>query len=193
MGTVRSLKTAKDYVADKQIGVVDIGGGTIMTDAVFGGIGGNVESQITIRNGVYKGLRKIARETRIPEWRVMEIIKANATRDIYEYTPENKDFHVDITDVVRKYREEFTNDIVNVINHAFPNFEEIAMVFLTGGGAKFAYIDMLEEEFGQIKRVRNPEMSNVRGNFALAVETYGSPEYVALVKQFADTKAGKRK
>lgn len=174
MGTVfnaaydDSMHTVDEYKAG-YIGVVDIGGGTVvasssnaMNPSPFG------EERF---EGIQTLIKAISQKANITKpFLVEELLRSGSEDEGYIYRPNrNARDAKDISRIVLKEIENYTRlTIAPLITEAFPDLEAYDFILMTGGGSNLidraALLDEVGEEyFAHIDFEQNAELANVRG------------------------------
>jgi plasmid segregation protein ParM len=169
-GSITTLNQSKQ-ATNETVGLVDIGGGTILMDILKGGEAVNNEkNRKTLHEGVYNAIATIhsrANSAYIREEEVSALIKAGNKDDVYMWvSADNNDFTLDLTNNVRKVRREFTENTIKEINKNFKDLTQLKYIVFTGGGANFVYRDMINDYYGnKAVFLEEPETANVRGYY----------------------------
>lgn len=148
------------------IGVVDIGGGTFLADALR-----NLVTDKSRKSQLAKGAyllymnikAALSKEKLYPnEHEIEKILRDGNETGNYWYSPDGvRKFN--ISEIVMEQREKFTKEVIGDINAAYKGFGRIQLIFVTGGGANLLIKSMLEKELGIVYFVEESEMANVRG------------------------------
>ena len=153
-------------LATANIGVVDIGGGTFLADALRNFVT-DKSRKSQLAKGAYllymniKGA--LSKEKLYPnEHEIEKIVRDGNEKESYWYSPDGER-KFNITETVMEQREKFTKEVIGDINAAYKGFGRIQLIFVTGGGANLLIKNMLEKELGIVYFVEESEMANVRG------------------------------
>lgn len=157
-----------DYIQEN-IGIVDIGGGTILAGRSNSQIISPVFSERF--EGIQTLIKAIALEAGITkEFLIEKLLKDGHEVGKYEYKiNQNKSY--DISDIVSQQIDKYTRfTIAPFITENFPDLDSIDGILITGGGANLISRESLFDEVGGeyfqlLNFVKNPEMANIRGFF----------------------------
>lgn len=158
--------TIENPLESANIGVVDIGGGTFLADALR-----NLQLDLTRKTQLAKGAymlymnikTALAKEKLYPsEYEIEKILLSGSETETYTYSPDGA-LKRDITKIVMEQRKEFTREIIQEIANAYRGFGRMQLIFITGGGANLLLKSMVEQELGIVYFVENSQWANVRG------------------------------
>lgn len=160
-------------LANGVVGVVDVGGGTVLIDSVnqLALMDKGREQLNTGATKLYEDIKKeIERRHPITVAQVENAVR-RGVNNVYNWSPNNRDTE-DITEIVMKQRRAFTRDIVEKVSATYRALGSMQAILFTGGAANLLIADEMHEELDRelIKFVADPEVANVRGfyKFALA-------------------------
>lgn len=174
MGTIMEMtfdNTMKrvDTYASGRVGVVDIGGGTILINSA------NHMTPSPIGAESFEGVNTLIRDVAnkvnsTKHFIIEESLRHGDSENGYIYRPNRNDADIrDITEIVESSIENYTRFIVApLITSSFPDLEEIDLIILTGGGLNVISEEVLLDEMGEryVERlvfVEEAETANVRG------------------------------
>lgn len=174
MGTVMEMAFDADMervdaYARGRIGLVDIGGGTILVNSA------NYLTPSPIGSESFEGvnilIRDIASKVNSTKNFIIEQALRNGNAEKgYMYRPNrNEDDVRDITAIVETAIEKYTRfTVAPLVTSSFPDLEEIDLIIMTGGGVNVISKEALLDEIGEryVSRlvfVENAEKANVRG------------------------------
>lgn len=174
MGTVMEMAFDADMervdaYAGGRIGLVDIGGGTILVNSA------NYLTPSPIGSESFEGvnilIRDIASKVNSTKNFIIEQALRNGNAEKgYMYRPNrNEDDVRDITAIVETAIEKYTRfTVAPLVTSSFPDLEEIDLIIMTGGGVNVISKEALLDEIGEryVSRlvfVENAEKANVRG------------------------------
>lgn len=171
MGTVfnlafdQNLSTVKKYIG-KRIGVVDIGGGSVLINDVNSLNYSPTGTEKFL--GIQELIKEIAKEINSTKLFLIEQLlrEGNAQNKYFYKTNYDKK---DISELVQNLIDKYTRfTIAPLITEAFPDLEEFDFIIMTGGGASILSKNALLDEIGSTYFERlvfceEPERSNVRG------------------------------
>lgn len=148
------------------IGVVDIGGGTFLADALRN-MKLDKTRKVQLAKGAYMlylNVKNALSEIKLypSEHEIEKILFDGSETGKYTYSPDGVQTF-DITHVVMDQRKKFTREIIGEIMNAYRGFGRIQLIFVTGGGANLLIKNMLEKELGIVYFVENSQYANVRG------------------------------
>ena len=175
-----TLHTVPKY-KDGRIGIIDIGGGTILVNVM------NQMSPAPVGEERFEGVQVLIKEiaTKInvtKPFLIENLLREGNASGHYIYRPNRNER--DARDVTREVVREIDNYtrfmIAPLITEAFPDFETLDFVLVTGGGANIISKDALKDEIGdyhfeRLVFVEDSEKANVRG-FYKAVQLLDAPE-----------------
>ncbi|AYG00592.1 ParM/StbA family protein [Lactococcus allomyrinae] len=179
MGSIYSISSDEDFkeiemYGESKIGVVDIGGGTLLANSCVQTIPSPIEEER------FSGIQLIVKEIshRINSTRnliIEKMLRETKDSDNYLYSPSsNENDTKDITSIVEETINQYTRFVIApFVTECFPDIEDIRSIVLTGGGANIISKESLRDEIGAdyFKRlvfVENSELLNVRGLYKKA-------------------------
>lgn len=174
MGTVMEMSFDADMervdaYAKGRIGLVDIGGGTILANSA------NYLTPSPVGSECFEGvnilIRDIASKVNSTKNFIIEQTLRNGNAEKgYLYRPNrNEDDARDITAIVETAIEKYTRfTVAPFVTSSFPDLEEVDLIIMTGGGVNVISQEALLDEIGEryVSRlvfVENAEKANVRG------------------------------
>lgn len=176
MGTIlemsfnNNMERVEDY-ANGRVGIMDIGGGTILVNST------NYMTPSPVGTEIFEGadilIKEVASKVNSTKKNIIEeTLRTGNSVSGYTYSPNrNASNQKDITKIVEKAIEKYTRfTIAPLITGEFPDLEEVDSIILTGGGVNLISKDALKDEIGEnyfsrIKFVNNAEQANVRGYY----------------------------
>lgn len=174
MGTVMEMAYDEDMkrvdaYARGRIGLVDIGGGTILVNSANHMTPSPVGSESF--EGVNMVIKDIASKVNSTKNFIIEqALRSGNPEKGYMYRPNrNEDDARDITNIVETVIEKYTRfTVAPLVTSSFPDLEEIDLIIMTGGGVNVISQEALLDEIGEryVSRlvfVENAEQANVRG------------------------------
>lgn len=174
MGTVMEmafdseLQQVETYAKGK-IGLVDIGGGTILINTV------NHMTPSPVGTESFEGVNMLIREiankvNSTKKFSIEQSLRRGNEKTGYIYRPNRNEADTrDITEIVEQEIEKYTRfTVASLVTSSFPDLEEVDMIVLTGGGVNVISHQALLDEIGEryVSRlvfVENAEQANVRG------------------------------
>ncbi|MFK4899320.1 Alp7A family actin-like protein [Lactococcus petauri] len=174
MGTVMEMAFDEnmqqvDTYAKGKIGLVDIGGGTILINSV------NHMTPSPVGTESFEGVNTLIKEiaTKVnstKKFSIEQTLRVGNKKTGYIYRPNRNEADTrDITEIVENEIEKYTRfTVAPLVTSSFPDLEEVDMIVLTGGGVNVISHQALLDEIGEryISRlvfVENAEQANVRG------------------------------
>lgn len=155
-----------DSLKASKVGIIDVGGGTILIDTINNLMADNSVSK-QINSGVDSLYRNIAENLK-GEVSVYKIDKALRSQDrVYEYSQNNK---IDISELASQSIDDFTEDLINSINSTLDDIVSMDALIFTGGGTNLINAKMIQEEYDNVTFVEDPELANVRGFYKLGLQ-----------------------
>lgn len=174
MGTVldisfdHEMERVEAYASGK-IGLVDIGGGTILINSAnhMSPSPGGAESFEGV-NVLIKEIANKVNSTKV--FLIEQALRKGSTQSGYIYSPNRLDSEIrDITEIVESEIDKYTRfTVAPLITSTFPDLEELDVIVVTGGGAQVISKESLLDEIGEgyVSRlvfVDDAEQANVRG------------------------------
>ena len=163
------------FEPDSKIGVVDIGGGTILLDTLEGRTRAS-DNHKQYTNGADTLHESIANAVGSKfnfsgdVNRVEKALREGLESGEFVYQRSKLNVY-DITDIVVKETNEWTYDIVDKINRTFSNLGDMDLLIVTGGGSNLINKEILEDEFKDSVHVLfadGSEIANVKGFYYTA-------------------------
>lgn len=156
-----------ELLSDGVIGVVDIGGGTLLLDTLERGKLKTTERKQLEKgaNSLYENIARVMAGSFNPDVHKIEtLIRQGNSENGYAYKRSQNNI-VDVTDTVMSEIKDWTTTIVRQIQSTFRNLSSMDELIVTGGGAEIIDRDLFAKNFDQTKVifVNNPEVSNVQG------------------------------
>jgi len=156
-------------ISKRTIGVVDIGGGTILANIVT-----NLEQSSApqcVNEGVRTLLKQLVAKSHVTKEYALEMmLKTGNSTDGYIYNPNGGQRDIqDLTDVVEGVKEAYVRrHVAKFIKDSFPSPNEVDVILLTGGGANLVSFETIADEIGmnyaeKLELVEQSERANVRG------------------------------
>lgn len=148
------------------IGVVDIGGGTVLIDALKKmNMAEDKRAQLsrgafTLYESVVKVM--VQKGHTINEYEVESIIRTGNDREKYLWSPDGIQT-IDITKEVMHQRSLFTRSIISAIKTAYKGFGRMQTILVTGGAANLLLKKEFVDEIEISHFVSDSELANVNG------------------------------
>lgn len=148
------------------IGVVDIGGGTLLIDA-FRKMNMAQDNREQLENGAYTLYKSIANKLikdgySVDEYEIENCVRSGNDKEQYLWSPDGVQT-IDITKIVMEQREIFTRNVASDIKTAYKGFGRMQTILVTGGGANLLIKETFHNEIGIERYVENSELANVLG------------------------------
>jgi plasmid segregation protein ParM len=160
-----------DYQSE-YVGVVDIGGGTILLDGLKN-LALDSLNRKQVFSGAYKLYQNIIKLAQregvngLTEYDVETILRFGNDSIGYLYKP-SKHETIDITKYVKKARIRFTRDVLNNIEKTFKRTQDMDVLLFTGGGSNLIDKEAIKEAYPFAEFVKNPEVANAYGFYKAA-------------------------
>ena len=152
----------ENLMSDK-IGVVDIGGGTILIDTIlnFRLIEDSSKQINTGINDLYQSIAS-SMNGEVSLYKIAETVRAgNKNQEwIYSYSRNNQ---INITELVNKKINSFTRLQANKVNSTLDDKQTIDTLLFTGGGSSLVNRKLILKTFNNAQFVEEPELANVLG------------------------------
>ena len=163
----------ENSITNATVGVVDVGGGTVLIDALRKmNMAENGRDQL--QRGaftLYEAIKKelVAEGYTINEYEIETVVRDGNERESYLWSPDGNQT-INITDIVMKQRKLFTRNIASSVKTTYKSMERMQTVLVTGGAANLLIKDEFVKEIKEAKFVEESELANVRGfyKFGLA-------------------------
>jgi len=172
IGTVINVVTDEEGILkdtpllNANIGVVDIGGGTVLIDALK-----KMNMVDDRRNQLSQGAYTLyetvkkhltAKGYTISEYEVEKVIRDGNDQGKYLWSPDGIQ-KIDITDIVMEQRKIFTRNISSAIKTTYKGFGRMQKILVTGGAANLLIKKLFDDEIGIAEYMDNSELANVLG------------------------------
>lgn len=157
------LTIINDHLRTDKVGIIDIGGGTILIDTIlnFRLITGDSKQLNTGINDLYKSIASNM-DGEVSLYKLAKTLRAgNSDQEwVYQYSRNNM---VNITELVKRKIGTFTKQQINQINTTLDDLISIDTLLFTGGGSNLIDKKLIKESFVNAKFVSNSETTNVNG------------------------------
>lgn len=153
-------------ILNANVGVVDVGGGTVLIDALRKmNMADNNRMQLqrgsfTLFESVVKEL--VNKSYQISEYEVESVVRAGNEREQYLWSPDGIQ-KIDISKEVMRQRLIFTRNIASAVKTAYKGFGRMQTILVTGGAANLLVKKEFDEEIGIAQYFDNSELANVNG------------------------------
>lgn len=161
-------------ILETSIGVVDLGGGTVLVD-VLNKMNVDTKKRKQSSHGAYMLYEAIANKIaekyghNVSEYEVERIVRAGNKKEEYYLSLDGID-DLSITKEVIEARELYTQNIIKEVRAALKTTERISQILVTGGTANLLIKSEFTKAFPTAKFVENSEFANANGfyKFGLA-------------------------
>lgn len=174
MGTVLNLAFDQDYqrnrrFSDGRIGVIDIGGGTILINRSV------ALNPSPIGDERFEGIQNLIKEigrriNSTKSFLIEEMLRSVDSEGNYVYPPNsNVQDSKNVSPIVEGEIERYTRfTVAPLVTENFPDIEEVDFIIVTGGGASLLAKEALKDEIGEeyfsrLLFLNESEFANVRG------------------------------
>lgn len=148
---------------DEKVGIVDVGGGTILIDTIlnFELSGKNRQQFNTGVNDLYEAIASRI-EGDVSLYQLEKELRHGNQQHQWSYRF-SKNRQDDITELVGKESDRFTRRLVANVTSTLKNLDSIDTLFFTGGGANLINQKILKTTFTNAAIVKDTEVANVNG------------------------------
>lgn len=157
-------------IEDGYVGIVDIGGGTIIIDA-FEKMNLDTNNRVQLEDGSHKLFINIRNRInddkhghRITEHEVERIVRDGHAKQSYYWSPNGRD-NINITDIVKQERERYTRKVVQSVKSTFKSMSRMRKIYVTGGTANLLNQSEFKTAIPIAEFVKDSETANVRGYY----------------------------
>lgn len=158
-----------ESLLSEKAAVVDVGGGTLLIDTL---LNFNLDSRNRKQydTGVNDLYQAVASEMpgNVSLYRLEKALRLSTSNQKYAYAFSKNDIH-DITTLVSKQIDRFTQRLVSNIQSTIKDFNSLDTLLITGGGANLVNQKILTTAFPNCLIVADPELANVRGFYKYAL------------------------
>lgn len=158
------------------IGVVDVGGGTVLIDALKK-MNMAEDKRAQLQRGAFTLYESVAKALSekghiISEYEVESVIRAGNDREKYLWSPDGVQT-IDITPEALHQRALFTRNIISSIKTAYKGFGRMQTILVTGGAANLLLKNEFTEEIEIAEFVADSELANVNGFYKYGLTKVG--------------------
>lgn len=148
---------------EEKVGIVDIGGGTILIDSIlnFQLSGKNRKQYNTGVNDLYEQISS-AIPGDVSLYQLEQVLRSGQTKQQWTYSF-SKNNSLDITDPVLKAIKRFTERVIGEVTATLKNLATIDTLIFTGGGAALVDQKLIAKAFPNVVFAENAETANVEG------------------------------
>lgn len=161
------------YIAESNVGVVDIGGGTLLIDAInkMNMVDGKRNQLTSGAYTLYKAVVKkmAAKGYNSNEYEIANIIRKYNDTEKYIWSPEGSQL-IDISDIIMKERLLFTRTVASAINSTYMDISDMRTILVTGGAANLVIKSDLADEIEIVDFVDYSEIANVNGFYKYGLQ-----------------------
>lgn len=161
----------EDYL-DAKIGIVDIGGGTILIDTLAN-FQLDPKNRKQYQNGANDLYESIAAQMNgdVSLFQLADVIRNGHGKYVYHYSRNHVE---DITDLINDQLNYFTKRLIANVNSTLKNLDSLDYLLFTGGGANLLNQKQLKDAFPFAEVVDQPELANVHGFYKYGLNTYAT-------------------
>lgn len=159
------------------VGIVDIGGGTILYD-ILHELEFDMKNRQQRETGIYTLYSRVynaleeADFLNIPNvYQIEDIIKKGVKKGVYTYKP-TQTTEADITDIVKAEIQSITSQVTSETRATFKDLAKLDIIAYTGGGAAIADRKLIKKTIPNAVFVENPEIANANGFFKFGLHHF---------------------
>lgn len=178
IGTVINVVTDKNGnlidspILNGNIGVVDVGGGTVLIDALKK-MNMVEDRRKQLSQGAYTLFEAIVKDMTakgysVTEHEIEKVVRVGNDKEKYLWSPDNVQT-IDITESVMKNRTIFTRNIASTIKTTYKGFGRMQTILVTGGAANLLIKKLFDEEIGITQYMDNSELANISGFYKYGI------------------------
>lgn len=155
----------ENEIENANIGIVDIGGGTLLIDALRKmNLVEDKRAQLT--RGAYTLFQSIVKELAeegymLDEYELEQVLR-DTVNNKYFWSPDGIQ-NIDITPTVEKQVKLYTRSISSAIKATYKGFGRMQKILVTGGTANLINLEELKKEIPIAEIVKDSEVANIRG------------------------------
>lgn len=169
-------KLEREELLDERVGIVDIGGGTILIDTLL-----NFEFDKKARkqystgaNDLYEAIASRI-EDNVSLYQIEKLVRTGIAEKQFSYKF-SKNNILDITEIVEQEIRSFSRRLVSQLRSTFKDIKSIDTLIITGGTSNIIDQAMVKEVFENVVFVDDAEMANVRGFYKYGVTEAGDQQ-----------------
>lgn len=165
------IKDGSD-VEENYIGVVDIGGGTLLIDA-FDHMNLDKKNRAQLEEGaftLYTAIRNKILDLgyKITDHEVERLLRINSDSETYVWSPNGRE-NLDLTDIVMRERKRYTKKVASSVKSTYKSIARMKKIYVTGGTANL----LIKSEFDRVIPiayfVEDSETANARGFYKYGI------------------------
>lgn len=161
-------------INDAVIGVVDVGGGTVLIDALAQ-LNMVEDKRNQLERGAYTVYDKVKRGIqkdghKISEYEVTDLLRAND--EVYVWSPDGVQ-QIDFSHIVLRERTLFTREIATAIKQTYKGIDRMRKILITGGAANLLDKKEFVKEIEKAEFVTDSELANVNGFYKYGMQLEG--------------------
>lgn len=155
------------------VGIVDVGGGTVIIDA-FDRMNLDTKNRMQLEEGAYSLYTAIKNEVNkhhgrtINEHEVERIVREGNEREIYTWSPNGRET-IDLSSIVMTERKRYTRKVASAVKSTYKAIARMKTVYVTGGTANLLIKSEFERTIPIVQFVRDSETANVRGFYKYGI------------------------
>jgi plasmid segregation protein ParM len=157
-------------VEDGFVGIVDVGGGTVLVDA-FDRMNLDAKNRTQLEEGAYSlytAIKNRVTTHNITEHEVERMVKDGNDREIYMWSPNGRET-IDLTNIVMTERKRYTRKIASAVKTTYKSIARMKKVYVTGGTANLLIRAEFERVVPIAEFVADSETANVRGFYKYGI------------------------
>lgn len=159
------IKDGND-VEEGFVGVVDVGGGTVIVDA-FDRMNLDMKNRTQLEDGAYSLYSAIRNRIhalghKITDHEVEAIVRKGNISEVYTWSPNGRET-IDLTEIIMTERKRYTRKIAAAVKATYKAMARMKTVYVTGGTANILIKAEFERAIPIAHFVRDSETANVRG------------------------------
>lgn len=163
----------KEEVLDERVGIIDIGGGTVLIDTLM-----NLEFDKKARkqystgaNDLYESIASRIQDN-VSLYQIEKLVRAGIDDKQFSYRF-SKNNILDITDIVEQEIRSFSARLISNLRSTFKDIKSIDTLIVTGGTSNIIDQDMVKDTFEKVVFVTDAELANVRGFYKYGLTEVG--------------------
>lgn len=167
------LNLTDNQLLEQTIGLVDIGGGTILMDSIKKNFDFEEIDREQQETGIYTLYNRIinnysGKYDPPNQYEVEHILRAGieSGENKFYYSPTAK-ISEDITELVQRERQIYTELIIQTVKSTFKNLGKFDLIIFTGGGSNILIKELVEKAIPNCEFAKDSEFSNVEGFYKL--------------------------
>lgn len=162
---------AKEDLIDEKVGIVDVGGGTVLLDTLinFGLDQRDRRQYATGANDLYEAIAS-QMDGNVSNFQIEKVVRKGLTNRSFSYHF-SKNNVVDITEIVEREIQSFSRRLVRNLKSTFKDMQTMDSLIMTGGAANLIDQSVITDFFETAIFLPDSELANVRGFYKYALTT----------------------